>query len=167
MNVKRSLIIGATVATVSMAGVGVASAATSSTGTGGDTLAQKIATKFGLNASDVQTVIDQNRQDHSAQREANFKTNLATAVKNGKLTQAQADHITGVMSQIDTLQAGKAPSELDQSTRDQIQQLRKDLRQWAKDNKVNFKYVFAGNHNGRGMGHTPKSSDSSSSSTSN
>jgi hypothetical protein len=109
MNVKRSLIIGATVATVSMAGVGVASAATSSMGTGGDTLAQKIATKFGLNASDVQSVIDQNRQDNATQREANFKTNLATAVK----------------------------------------------------------YVFAGNHNGRGMGHTPKSSDSSSSSTSN
>lgn len=141
---KKSLLVGAAVATVIAGSGGLAMAATSSS-TGGDTLAQKIASKFGLNASDVQSVIDQNREDKQAQHEANFKTNLAAAVKDGKITQAQADHITGVMSQIDSLRAGKTPDQLDQSTKDQIKKLMQDLRQWAKDNNVKMQFAMGAN----------------------
>lgn len=151
MNVKRSLLVGATLATVitGVSGAGIVSAATSSSSSSGTSLVDKIASKFNLNKSDVQAVFDQDRQEHGAQMEADQKEKLATAVKDGKLTQAQADHITQVMSEIKTLRGSTSPQEESDTVRSQIKSKLDDLRTWAKSNNVDMQYIMFG-HGGPG-----------------
>lgn len=149
---KRSLLVGATLATVTLGGGSFAMAANSTTDSG-SSLADKIATKFNLKSSDVQAVIDQDHQDRDAQRQADFKAKLAQAVKDGKLTQEQADHITGVRGEIDTLRSTGSSRDLDQSTRDQIKQKMDSLRSWATDNKIDTQYIMGlGGKGGHGRG---------------
>jgi hypothetical protein len=151
MHVKRSLLVGATLATVitGVSGAGIVSAATDSSNTSNTSLVDKIATKFKLNKSDVQAVFDQDRQEHQTQMEANQKEKLATAVKDGKLTQEQADHITQVMSEVNTLRGTTSPQDESDSVRSQIKAKLDDLRTWAKSNNVDMQYIMFG-HGGPG-----------------
>ena len=168
MNAKRSLLVGATLATVlaGVSGASIVSAATDNSSTSGTTLVDKIASKFNLNKSDVQAVFDADRKDHETQREADIKDKLATAVKDGKLTQAQADHITQVMSEIKTLRGTTAPHEESDTVRDQIKAKLDDLRTWAKDNNVDTKYIMFGHGGHGGPRHDADASGSSTSSNS-
>jgi predicted NBD/HSP70 family sugar kinase len=167
MNVKRSLLVGATLTTLvaGAGGVGVVSAATSSSTTSsGTSLVDKIAAKFNLSKSDVQAVFDADHQEHAAQMEADQKSKLATAVSDGKLTQAQSDHITQVMSEIKTLRGTTSPQDESDTVRSQIKSKLDDLRTWATTNNVDTQYIMMG-HGGRGPGKATSSTSSSSSST--
>src|SRR5690349_14401657 len=53
------------------------------------TLVQKIAQKFGLKESDVQTVFDEVRSEKQTEMQARFEEKLTQAVKDGKITEAQ------------------------------------------------------------------------------
>ena len=54
-------------------------------------LVNAIATKFNLNAADVEAVVRAEFEARRAEMEAKMKEHLATLVKEGKITQAQAD----------------------------------------------------------------------------
>lgn len=164
MNVKRTVLVGATVATTAVGGIGglgVASAATAADGSTGDTsIVDKIASKFNLKKSDVQAVFDADRQQHEAERDAQQKQALADAVKNGKLTQAQADHITTVLNEIKTLRGDTDPHNLSDDVKSQIKDKMDALRDWAKTNNVDLSLVMMGHgpHGGPGrdmMGDAP------------
>lgn len=151
MNIKRSLLVGATVATVSLgglAGVGIASAATDTSS--GTTLAERIASKFNLSQDDVQAVIDEDREARQAEREAEQKEKLAEAVTNGKLTQEQADHITSVLDEIKILRGDTGMKDLSDEIKDQIKEKMDTLRDWADDNNIDKQYVMGmrGGHGG-------------------
>jgi len=172
MNIKRSLLVGATLTTLAAGagGVGLASAATDTSGsssTSGTSLVDKLVAKFHLNKADVQAVVDADRQEHEAQREADQKEKLATAVKDGKLTQAQADHITQALAEIKTLRGDAGPSTESDTTRDQIKAKMDALRTWADENNIDMQYVMLGHgHGGPGGPETRKVDDSSSTSSS-
>lgn len=160
MKLTRTLLVGATMATLAVGGVagaGLASADANSS-SGGTSIVDKIASKFNLNKADVQKVFDEDRAQHQAQREADQKQRLADAVKAGKLTQAQADHITSVMNEVKTLMGNTTPDQLSSETRSQIKQKLDDLHDWAKTNNIDMQYVMPGHggpgggHMGRGMG---------------
>jgi hypothetical protein len=153
MQIKRSLLIAAAATTVAAGGVGtlgLASAAASSTDSQ-TSLVDQIATRFHLNKSDVQSVFDQDRQQHEADREAKQKQALADAVTNGKLTQDQADHITQVLNEVKSLRGTTAPKDLSDDTRSQIKADLDGLRTWAKQNNIDLKYIMPG-PGGRGHG---------------
>jgi gas vesicle protein len=157
MQLKRSLLVGAAVATsvAGVAGVGLASADTLSTNTSSSSsssIVDKLADKFHLNKSDVQAVFDEDHAAHRTQMEADQKQRLADAVADGKLTQAQADHITSVMNDINTLMGDADPRSQSQTVHDQIKLKMDDLHQWAEDNNIDMKYVM-GMHGGRDRGH--------------
>ncbi len=153
MNVRRKLLVGAAVATAVVGGVGglgVASAATSTNSSTSDTsIVDKIASKFNLNKADVQAVFDADRKAHEADREAEQKQRLADAVSAGKLTQAQADHVTSVLNEIKTLRGDTDPHNLSDDVRSQIKDKMDALRDWADDNNIDMQYAMLGHGPGR------------------
>jgi len=154
MNIKRSVVAGALTAAVAVGAGGIGFALSAPDSASGNTsLVDKIATKFNLNKADVQAVFDQDRADRQAQREADFKDRLSQAVTDGKLTQAQADHITAVMAEIDKLRGTTPPDQLSDSVRQQIRSKLDDLRQWAKDNNIDMHLLGPGGHHFGGPGH--------------
>ncbi|MBC7581674.1 hypothetical protein H7097_02270 [Aeromicrobium sp.] len=124
---------------------------TSSSTSASTSLIDKLTAKFNLNKADVQAVVDQDRQDRHAQMEADQKAKLAAAVTDGKLTQAQADHISQVMSEIKTLRPDTDPKSVSDTVRAQIKTKLDDLKTWATTNKVDMQYIMGG-HGGHGLG---------------
>ena len=137
MNTKKSLLIAAIVVGVSFAGVSGASlVSAATTTTGGTSLAQSIADAFKLNKDDVQNVIDQNRSDNQAKREAKEQNRLTQAVTDKKITQAQADYITKAQADITAVIAATTPKDLTASQKADIKTKTTALRTWAKANNV-------------------------------
>lgn len=168
MKMKRPLLVGATLATLTMAGVGglgMASAATSTSSSGGTSIVDKIAAKFNLNKSDVQAVFDADRQEHEAQMKADQKERLAQAVKDGKITQDQSDYITKALDEIDALRGDSDPRAESDTVRDQIKTKLDALRDWAKQNNVDMQYIGPMGHGPGGHGDLRASASSSSTSS--
>ena len=150
---KKTLIAGAAVAAIGLAavtGVGLASANSTSDG---NSLIDKIATKFNLNRDEVAKVFAENRTERQAQMEAKQAERLDAAVKDGKLTQAQADYIKKARADIKALMDKVEPGKADDATRQALRDKMEALRQWAKDNHVDMRYVGGGFRHG--MGHGP------------
>jgi Na+-transporting NADH:ubiquinone oxidoreductase subunit NqrC len=135
--------------------------ATSFTGRGSlfNTIANAIANKFDLNVSDVQTVIDDTIAADDQEMEKNRPARvdpLVQAVKDGKLSQAQADLITAKREEMKT-----SMKNLKDMTREQMvatMKTRTDfLKQWATDNGIPEQYImpFGGLGHGRGQGKGP------------
>lgn len=161
---KKSIVVGVAVAAVTFGGlgsVGIVSAATESTTSGNTSIVDKIASKFNVSTSDVQAVFDEDRAAKNAERKANQAERLATAVKDGKLTQTQADYITKAQAEMATLK-NSSTSDTD-TVRSQIKTKMEALRAWATDNNVDKQYL-GGGHGGHGgpRGGKPSSTTSDS-----
>ncbi len=158
---KKSLLVGAAVATVTLGGLGSAGlvsaavTATDNSDTSKTSVVDKIASKFNLNKAEVQAVFDEDRKSHAAKRSADQATRLAAAVKDGQITQGQADYITNALAEIDKL---RTSSSADSSTHSQIKTKMDALRSWATDNKVDMQFIGHGGHGGgpRGGGDSPR-----------
>lgn len=167
---KQSLLAGAAVATIGLgvAGAGIASAANDTTG-GQSSLIEKLASKFNLNKDEVAAVFTADRQEHQAQRQAEQTQRVAQAVTDGKLTQAQADHITAAQKEIQTLMGTTDPGQQTSEQRASIRTKMDALRTWATENNVSFEYLGPGGHGGPGGpdgGMPPAGTPSGTSSTS-
>lgn len=172
---KKNLAIALTASALTLggaAGVGIAqsnvSAAENNTATSSQTarqdhmssLVDALVKKFNLKKADVQAVFDANREQMHAQHEADAKTRLAQLVKDGKLTQEQADKITAKRAEIQkereaNRSAGTRPSESDMQTK------RTELDKWFSDNNIPTEYrhlVMGGGHRGPG-GHGGRMGD--------
>jgi hypothetical protein len=156
MHVKRSLLVGAAIATVgasSLGLAGVASADTASSSSEGTSIVDKIASKFNLSKDEVQAVFDEDRESRQAEREAEQKEKLAAAVSDGTLTQAQADHITAALAEIKTLRGDSEPRTESDETRQAIKEKMDALRSWAEENDIDMRdLMIGGPHGGGGPG---------------
>ncbi|MCA9325120.1 hypothetical protein KDA23_03595 [Candidatus Saccharibacteria bacterium] len=168
--IKKSLLVGASVATVGLSSFGMAAAATSTNSNSDDSLVSKIAAKFNLNKSDVQAVFDADRQEHMTEMKTKRAEALKQAVTDGKLTQAQADHITAAWKEIDSLMGDTRPDQQSSATRKSIKAKMDALRTWTKNQGIDLESIegLGGPHGGPGgRGHGPMDDDDSSSSSSN
>lgn len=164
---KTSTLVAAAAIAIglSAAGIGISRAA-SQTGQNNpvSNLVSAIATKFNLNQTDVQQVFDQQKQQMHAQLEQKFTDHLAQDVKDGKLTQVQADKISAKMKELQT-QRETDKTSLQAKTQTERQayfkQQADSLKQWATENNIPAGYIpFGGpgmgmmgrGHGGRGMG---------------
>lgn len=112
-----------------------------------------IAQRFGLSQSDVQKVFDEQMALHKTEMESRMKQEraerLATAVSEGKLTQAQADLITAKQDEMRTLHEslkGKTKEEVKAA----MESNKASWEQWAKDNGIPAEYLRPAGRKGDG-----------------
>jgi len=172
MHMKKPLLIAGTAATIgltSIAGIGVASATASSNSSSSNGLADKIASTFNLDKTKVQAVLDADRQEHEAKRQAKIEEKLTQAVKDGKLTEAQKSASLAKLQEIKADMRANHEAMKDKTPAERKsahEQKRAELEAWAKQNNIPTKYlrfVTAGpSHHGSG-GPMNKPDDSSNS----
>jgi hypothetical protein len=156
---KKSTLVAVAAVTLGMglAGAGIIKAASTTTTQANPmaSLVNAIATKFNLNTSDVQQVFDDQHAQMQAQRLDQYKTRLATAVTNGKLTQDQADKIIAKVQELQTQREANRDSmegKTIEERRQIMQQEMTSLKQWATDNNIPMEYLRFG-MGGKGPGH--------------
>ncbi len=119
------------------------------------TLVQRIATRFSLNENDVQTVFNQNREDHQKEMEGQMESRLDQAVADNKLTAAQKQL---VLTKHEELQAEREADQAQWSTktpterRAEMEARRTEMEKWAKDNNIDPTFIAAGQGGRMGMG---------------
>ena len=151
MNLVKKVAISATaLAGVATLGVSALYAAQTTTTTNRvdpmSSLVQAIATKFQLNATDVQQVFDQSRQEMEQKMQAEHAVRqaemLAKAVTDGKLTQAQADLINAKQAELNAaFEATKAQALTDAERKTAIEAQRTSLEAWMKTNNIPAEYA--------------------------
>jgi predicted homoserine dehydrogenase-like protein len=167
---KRTLILGAGVASIGVAGVvGVtgASALTSTDSSTGSSLIDKLVAKFNLNKSEVQAVFDAERTEHQAEMKADRETSLKAALTAGTLTQVQYDYIIKAQAEIDVLMeaSGDRESQTD-AQKSAIKDKMDTLRDWMKEQDLNLKDLGLGFGRGHGPGGPRDDDDDTDTSTS-
>ncbi len=129
------------------------------TTSGGSTIVQKIAEKFGLNQSDVQAVFDQDRAEHKAQIEQKFNAKLDQDVKDGKITEAQKQLIIAKRAELEANMKANFESMKDKTPEERkalMESEHQALKDWASQNNIDLKYMgfmrFGGGGPGKGHG---------------
>jgi len=167
MNKKLAVAgITAAVAITTLTGLGIATAATQNTSTNNrmSNLVDAVATKFKLNKAEVQAVFDAEHTKAEAEHEADVKTKLAQLVKDGKLTQAQADAITAKRAE---LQKNRETNRANMSAKTHAERKtlmdteRTALNKWFSDNNIStdYRYLVGGGRDHRGPGDPRDSHD--------
>ncbi|MFH1078192.1 MAG: hypothetical protein V1745_02850 [Patescibacteria group bacterium] len=146
-----------TVAGLLAAGAGATYAATTGTGTNKPlaNLIEKLSTRFSLNATDIQQVFDEERQQMQEQRQTDMqarqKERLDTAVTDGTITQAQEDLILAKHDEIQAFHEGLR--DMDATERGEaIKTHIASLKAWAEANGIPERFLPMGGGMGGGRG---------------
>lgn len=136
---------------VATVGVMTTSGMASARSGGQDNMADAIANKFKLNKTEVQQVMKEQREQN---HEARQQQHLAELVKDGKLTQEQADKLK---AKHETMEAKReaARNEQDPAKRKAaMESIRAEMQQWAKDNGIDLSAIrpARGEREGHGPG---------------
>ncbi len=158
MALNKLLLIGGSTAVVALAsvvGVGAVSAE-SGTSMGTDSIASKIAQKFNLNKDDVQKVFDEEHAARDAQRQADMKTKLDQAVKDGKITADQETKLLAKLAELDKAREANRTamqSKTDTERKAAMDKDKADFDAWLKANNIPTDLVPqpGKGHGGRGM----------------
>lgn len=155
----KKVIIASSIAALGVTGLaGGAVFATANSTSGTDPmsgLVSAIATKFNLKKDNVQKVFDEQRTQMETQREQEVKDQVAQLVKDGKLTQAQADKINAKRAELVKEREANRTSEqnlTDAQRKTKMEERKTALDTWFKDNNIDSQYVYLlmGGHGGRG-----------------
>lgn len=156
---KHLMIITAGILTVGALIAGTSAAFAQNSTSNQQSLVQKIATRFSLNESEVQTVFDESRVERQAARQAEMQTalntRLSTAVSEGKLTEAQKQLIlakhTEMHEQMENQQESMS-SKTPEERRAAMEARRSELETWAQQNNIDISYVAGGRGGMMGSG---------------
>ena len=122
-------------------------------------LVQKIAAKFSLKESDVQTVFDESREQRQEEMQlrmkAELETRLSTAVTDKKITAAQKQMIIAKHNELHEQMEDQRDA-MQNMTRDErkaaMEARRTELQSWAKQNNIDSTFVAGGNGGMMGKG---------------
>lgn len=102
---------------------------------------QKLIDKFNLDPAKVNDVLQEQRKEAEAKREAMIEQKLDQAVENGDITAAQKEAILAKRSEIQTkLEAMKDLSATERC--EAMQQLRDEMDKWAEENGIDAKQLW-------------------------
>ena len=120
------------VGAISAIAVGATSFVSAQSSTGGNSLVDRIATKFNLNKDEVKAVFDEEHAARETERLAEVSQNLQSAVDSGKITEEQKTLIENKIKEV-------------QASRDADRQAIED---WATANNIDMQYVMMGGRHG-------------------
>lgn len=119
-------------------------------------MVQRLVEKFNLNADEVKTVLDEERQAQQEDILAQYEKMLDEAVSSGDLTEDQKNLLLAKRqewqdSMPDPASQGNSTDTTDMESRKaEMDAKRDELKQWASDNGIDEKYLFMF---GEGRGH--------------
>jgi hypothetical protein len=156
---RKRMIAGGVIALgLAIGGVGAAQAASTPGTTHMSSLVNAIATKFNLNAADVQAVIDEQmktqRVDMEIEHTARLTERLTKAVADGKITQIQADLITAKYAELQAVHETMKTTVEKTTPAERMETMNKEmetLKQWAADNNIPEEFMMF-KFGGPGMG---------------
>ena len=111
------------------------------------TLVQKLADRFGLNASDVQEVFDEHHTQMQEERSAQMQSSLAEAVTNGEITEDQKVLILAKHAELEAARQSQMQNMQNLSMEERksaMETERTELEAWAKENGIDKDYLFGG-----------------------
>lgn len=159
MKLRPTLVAAAAAVTIggaSIIGVNAVSAETP-----GDTLVEKIATRFNLNQDEVQAVFDEQRAEREAERATQLSERLQAKVDDGTITAEQKTTLEAKLAEMRDQHEASRDSDLTrEELRDQHQEARDELQSWAAENNIPLDELLplqGGGHGGPGgIGHGPR-----------
>jgi len=110
---------------------------------------QKLVEKFNLDPAKVDEVLQEDRKEREAKRQAMIEERLDQAVKQGRITEKQKEAILAKRKEMQEKFAALrdlSPEE----RREALKQLRDEMEKWAKENGIDTKWLLMGK--GRGFG---------------
>ena len=113
-------------------------------GNGDSTFIQQLASKLGKSEDEVQTAMDQIRDDHQADMQAQYEQSLSEAVSNGEITEEQKQLVLNKHAEMQSQREAQQGA---------MQFQRDELETWAQENGIDTKYLFGG---GPGDGRGPR-----------
>lgn len=158
--------VGGAVASIGVASLGsaglVSAATSSSTDNPKQSLIDSIAAKFNLNKDEVKKVFDEQHETREAEREQKMADRLAKAVKDGKLTQEQADKLTAKLKEMHESRETNREAMKDKTAAERKASMKAErdaFKQWLTDNNIpeefggpmGMKGAGNGHHGGMGM----------------
>ncbi len=136
MAVSKKMTIGLTsLAVVTALAIGGGSMAMAQGNGAGDSLVDKVATKFNLNKDEVQAVFNEERDARQAERAAEVSSDLQKAVDAGKLSAEQKTLIENKMKENQSAREAEMTS----------------LQEWATTNNIDMRYVMGGGRHGANL----------------
>ena len=136
---KKLTAVALLLGTVVMGGSLLIGSASASNSDHRSALMERIATKFNLNTSEVETVFNEERDARRAEMKAKFEDRLAQAVRDGKITDAQKSLIIekheSLINERETLK--EAWRNMTREERKSAMEKRQnDLEAWMKANNI-------------------------------
>jgi hypothetical protein len=126
---------------------------------GSDSLASKIAAKFNLSESEVQAVIDEERQARHIEHEKRLEDRLTQAVSDGKITSEQKDAIIAKLAEVKPRMDALKDETDDSARHDGMKAIHDELTQWAEDNDIPARYLMQAMRGGMGSHHNMRMMD--------
>lgn len=158
-NIKHKLLVGASLLTIAGASLSLSGAVSADT-VSGQTLIDKIATKFNLNRDEVKAVFDEERAAHKAERDQKKSEHLQTLVDDGKITAEQKIAIETKLGELDATREATRDQNLSrEEIKAKMDEERAALESWAKEQGIDITLLKpAGDHKGpHGLkGHGPQ-----------
>jgi len=158
MTKRKLLILGTAAVGAVFLGGGVltqrawAATTTSSTTT---SLVQRIAEKFNLQQSDVQTVFDTYKTDRQAEFQQKITDRLNQAVTDGKITATQRDLLGAKQKEVEQKMTEIKAMTDETARRTAMDLLHTNLKAWATTNGIDMQWLgpVGGMHGKGGSGH--------------
>lgn len=143
-----------TVAAGSLIGTGMASAQSSD---GADSIIDKIATRFNLDKSEVETTFSEHREERQVERQEKHTEHLASLVIDGTLTQAQADALTAKHTELREARDALKDQDLTrEEMHEAMETAREEMKTWAEEQGIDLDAIRPeGGHKG-GRHHGPR-----------
>ena len=114
-------------------------------------IVERIAERFSLSTSDVQTVFDEEHQAREAEMQSQYEARLDEAVSNGELTAEQKQLILDKHNELQAERENSKPNframknmteEERQANKDEMEAQHQELQDWADQNEIDLKYLM-------------------------
>lgn len=113
----------------------------------------RLVEKFNLNTSEVDTVLNQYREERHNDQVAKVTERLNVSVQSGDITEEQKQLILNKLAEMSENRPGEYNGDRD-DRREAMKLRRAELEKWAADNNIDAKYLpgLGNMGEGRGMG---------------